>query len=228
MKQQPHIKGKTVAIVGRSEYLNSMKQGEFIDSHDVVIRAHSNLPYPSEKFVLDFDNDHSFVPQDYQRLIGKNTTGFAPANMPYWGGGYCDKIIPKLLQFGIEYLIQHKVYNLCGPFQIATVDYITDKFGMPIIFTPHEQLVRIIRDVDYTFPMPGTILIDFIAGLQPQSLYCTGFGCYQDTDERWLKSEVAITRDHKTLYDLRYLRDMTNERKWMSVDSEMERFFDNI
>lgn len=222
------VKNKSVAIIGRSEYLNDMAQGDFIDSHDVVIRAHSNLPYPSEKFVLNFDAGKTFVPQDYHRLLGKKTTVFAPANMPYWDMGYCDEIIPKLIETGCECLIQHKVYNICGASEIAAIDYIIDKFGIPIVTTTHNQLVRMIRALDYTFPMPGTILIDFIASLQPSRLYCTGFGCYQDTDAKWLKSEVKMTRDHKSLYDLRYLRDLANQHSWLVVDSEMSRYFNHI
>ena len=46
------VENKSVAIVGRAEYLNTIQQGKFIDSHDIVIRAQSNLPYPSPKFQL--------------------------------------------------------------------------------------------------------------------------------------------------------------------------------
>ena len=222
------ISNKSVAIIGRSEYLNDLAQGEFIDSHDEVIRAHSNLPYPSEKFVLDFDNDESFVPRDYHHALGKKTTGFAPANLPYWALGYCDETIPKLQDRGCEYLIQHKMYNVTWPQELAVMDYIQDKFGIPVYITPYDQLLTLFRTFDYTFPMPGTILIDFIAAHKPSRLYCTGFACYQDSDDAWLKSEVKLTRDHKTLYDLRMLRDLVAQNDSISVDDKMTNYFSHV
>ena len=222
------ISDKSVAIVGRSEYLNDLEQGEFIDSHDEVIRAHSNLPYPSPKFKLDFDHDESFVPAEFHDKLGKKTTAFAPANMPYWTLDYCDEMIPKLMDHGCQYLIQHKMYNVTWPHELAIIDYIRDKFGIPVCVTPYDQLIRFFRRFDYTFPMPGTILIDFIQRLMPRALYFTGFACYQDTDATWLKSEVKATRDHKTLYDLRFLRDLVAQNDSISVDDKLTSYFSHI
>ena len=45
------LKGKSVALVGRSGYILDHKNGEFIDSHDVVIRVNNPDPYtiPADK-----------------------------------------------------------------------------------------------------------------------------------------------------------------------------------
>ena len=156
------IEGKSVAIVGRAEYLNDLEQGELIDSHEVVIRVQSNLPYPSPKFEIEFDTDKSFVPTDFHSRLGKRTTIFAPANMPNWSMDYCDRIIPELIKRDCQYLFQHKIYNMVEPRQIAIIDYIRDKFDMPIFIADYHQFVSIVRRMDYSFPMPGTILIDWI------------------------------------------------------------------
>ena len=222
------IENRSVAIVGRAEYLNEIEQGELIDSHDVVIRVQSNLPYPSPKFELKFDNDESFVPKDFHHILGTKTTAFAPANMPYWSLGYCDDIVPKLMKRDCQCLIQHKIYNIVGAREIAVTDYIRDKFGMPIFIAEYHQFVEVIRRMDYSFPMPGTLLIDWIVRCKPEALYCTGFACYQDSNDEWLKAEVKLTRDHKTLYDLRFLRDLVHQNDNITVDQELINYFEHI
>ena len=191
----------------RAEYLNDLNQGDFIDSHDVVIRTQSNLPWPQPPFHLKFDNDESFVPRDFQCLFGTKTTGFAPTNLPYWSLADANEIVPQLTERNCEYLIQHKVYNTVGAKEIAVLDFIEDKFKIPVYRLPYEQFADMVRALDYSFPMPGTLLIDYIKRQNPQSLYMTGFACYLDSKDVWLKAEVAMMRDHKPLYDIRFLRD---------------------
>ncbi len=43
-----YLKDKTVAIVGASSHLIGKKEGEFIDSHDVVVRTNNSSVIPSE------------------------------------------------------------------------------------------------------------------------------------------------------------------------------------
>lgn len=227
-----YLKDKSVAIVGRAEYLNHMEQGEFMDSHDIVIRAHSNLPYPSNRFVLECDESGSFVPQSHQPQLGKKTDVFAPANLPFWDIQYIDELIPRLMRCGCQWLIQHKSYNV--PTQepadkrlsLSVIDYITGRF-MPVFVASPQVFDEVMRELDYSFPMPGTLLIEEIIRLNPSRVYVTGFTCYMDNKERWLAADVSLTRDHKPLYDLRYLRD--RERKGcIETDDVMKRYFDEI
>lgn len=222
------ITGKTVAIVGRSQYLNDIEQGELIDSHDVVIRTQSNLPYPSKAFKLTFDNDDSFVPTDYHHLLGTKTTAFAPSNLPYWEPAYCDDIISKLIQRHCNALIQHKLYNAVGTDEIALLDYVRKKHEIPVFVAPYERFVHVVRALDYTFPMPGTLLIDFVNQQYPKTLYLTGFACYQDMPEDKVRTEIKIHRDHKPLYDLRFLRDFVAEHEHVTVDKRLPSYFENI
>lgn len=222
-----HIKGKSVCLVGRAEYIGSMAQGDLIDSHDVVIRVHNNLPWPAGTGDIRIDNDESFVPTEFHAAVGKKTTGFAPTNAPLWPMAYVHEIGPQLIERDCEYLIQHKPYNLLPPENLAKIDFIRSKY-MPVYMVPDARLYRLIRAFDYSMPMPGTILIDYILSLKPQSLYCTGFTCYLDTGEEWLKSEVKIFRDHKPLYDLRHLRDLWRSDTHMTIDKEMEGYCDSI
>lgn len=222
-----HIEGQSVAIVGRAEYLNSMTQGDLIDSHDTVIRVHSNLPYPSRKFRLEIDNEESFVPKAFQGRLGKKTTVFAPANLADWGADYADDIIPRLMARGCLHIMQHKSYNLDSTKGIAINDYISAKY-LPVFVASPALFQELMRQMDYSFPMPGTILINEIVKMSPRNLYVTGFSCYQDNKEQWLSAEVALFRDHKPLYDLRYLRDTVRHNSALSVDTEMTKYFENI
>ena len=222
------IENRSVAIVGRAEYLNEIEQGELIDSHEVVIRTQSNLPWPQPPFELKFDNDESFVPRDFQHLFGQKTTGFAPSNLPYWGLGEARRNILPLVERGCEYLIQHKVYNTIFSHEIATLDHIEDKFKIPVYRLPYEHFAGVVRALDYSFPMPGTLLIDYIQRQSPKSLYFTGFACYLDAKDVWLKAEVKMMRDHKPLYDIRYLRDLVARYENVTTDDKLREYFETI
>ena len=222
------IENRSVAIVGRAEYLNDIEQGELIDSHDVVIRTQSNLPWPSPSFKLEFDNDESFVPRDFQHLFGKKTTGFAPTNLPYWSLQDTNAIIPKLIERDCKCLIQHKIYNTVGAKEIAVLDFIEDKYKIPVYRLPYEQFADVVRALDYSFPMPGTLLIDYVKRQNPKSLYLTGFACYLDTNDVWLKCEIKVYRDHKPLYDIRFLRDLVAQYDNVTTDKKLMTYFEKI
>ena len=228
-----YIQGASVAIVGRAEYLNDLEQGDLIDSHDVVIRAHSNLPYPSSKYKFPIDNPTSFVPLSHHSLLGQKTEAFAPANLSYWDLDKIDDSLPKLIDRGCQWLIQHKIYNVPmaedSPdkrWELSVIDYISDKY-LPVFVASPEVFDEVMRELDYCFPMPGTLLIEEIIRLNPRRLYVTGFTCYMDNKERWLSAEVSLARDHKPLYDLRYLRNREREAI-IETDDTMKTYFDEI
>lgn len=79
-----YLEGKTVAIVGRS-CLDDIKQGEFIDSHDIVVRLHWVVPYTSDDDTSSQNNKRSendpvkageFVPRSWHPIIGKRVDVF--------------------------------------------------------------------------------------------------------------------------------------------------------
>ena len=117
-------------------YLNTIEQGAFIDTHDTVIRAHSNLPYPSPKFKLEIDNDESFVPKAFHERLGTKTTVFAPANLSTWLPDYADKIVTQLMRRGCAAIIQHKSYSVDGSKAVAINDYISDRYVTVYVASP--------------------------------------------------------------------------------------------
>ena len=227
------IRDKSVAIVGRAEYLNDVNQGELIDSHDIVIRAHSNLPYPSPKYHLAFEDPNSFVPDSHHAQLGTKTDAFAPANLPYWDLPTIDDRLPKMIRRDCQWFIQHKIYNVptvedhpSKRVELSVIDYITDKY-LPVFVASPAVFDDVMRELDYCFPMPGTLLVAELIRMHPSRLYVTGFTCYMDNKERWLSAEVSLARDHKPLYDLRFLRDL-NREGCIEADDTMKRYFEDI
>ena len=226
------IHNKSVAIVGRSDYLNDLEQGEYIDSHDVVIRVHHNLPYPAKPMMFGFENSYSFVPTSHHSRIGQRTDAFAPSDLCFWDAGKIGDIISKLKDRGCKWIIQHRPYHLPESeellnlnIRLSVVDYTSEKY-LPVFETPGSSFQELMRELDYSFPMPGTSLINDIVLLLPSRLYVTGFGCYmgKQRDQRWLKAMIEIFRQHKPLYDLRYLRNLERLGQ-IQTDEVMLRYF---
>ena len=97
------LRGKSVCVVGRADYLYDKIYGDFIDSHDVVVRV--NLPRPQRKnepvikyklYRESWDYKQSFVDSKYWENIGRRTDVFAIANPTYiesaklWLPGFID------------------------------------------------------------------------------------------------------------------------------------------
>ena len=227
------IRDKSLAIVGRAEYLNGMEQGEFIDSHDIVIRVHSNLPYPSPKYHLTFEDPDSFVPPSHHTRLGTRTDAFAPSDLPFWILPVIDDIVPKLMDRDCKWIVQHKIYNVPEVtdhpgkrVELSVIDYISDKY-LPVFVASPQVFDDVMRKLDYCFPMPGTLLIEEVMRMNPSRLYVTGFTCYMDNKHQWLSAEVSLARDHKSLYDLRYLRDLARKGH-IETDYTMKRYFEEI
>lgn len=230
---QEFLRDKTVAIIGRAEYLNHMEQGEYIDGFDIVLRSHSNLPYPYPPFDLEFEHRTSFIPERFHKQLGQRTDAFAPTNLPFWTREVIYDTLPSLMRRGCKFIVQHKIYNV-PPEQngikakfLPSLDLVNDKF-LPVYVASQARFDDLTRTLDYSFPMPGTVLINEVLAMQPAKVYATGFSCYMDVRDRWLKAEVAVVRDHKPLYDLRFLRDAQRRDDRFEVDSQMLKYFEII
>ena len=67
---QKLLKNKSVVVVGRAPYLLKQLNGEFIDSHDIVVRVNKPLPWGFPK--TSGRNLH-YVDRNYQQIIGTRT-----------------------------------------------------------------------------------------------------------------------------------------------------------
>ena len=221
------IEGKSVAIVGRAAYLAEKQQGEFIDSHDVVVRVHCNIPHPhqAEKVTVP-DDCESFVPLKFQRCLGTKTDAFAPTNLAHLRIPYIDTCYKRLSKIGCGYIIQHKFYNVITGPAVLILDYIADNY-MSVYVAPVKHFMEVSRQMEYAFPLPGTLLIYELLKMQPRSLYATGFTCFQDSTKLTAAADAILVRNHKPVLDLRFLRDTAQRDERFSIDSEMHHYFNN-
>lgn len=220
------IEGKSVAVVGRGAYLKDIERGELIDSHDVVARIHHPLPHPThqyENFQLDPESS-SFIPETWHSRIGSNTHLFA-ADFVARNQVFLRDIFAHLLRTGCKMGIVHKCYNVHTGDCIPKVDLIQDAF-MPVHFAAMENFINLYRQMNYAFPLPGTLLIHEILQYNPKSLYHTGFSCFQDHTKLSAHAEVTLTRQHHTLLDLRYLRQITTHNDHITTDEFMLKLFE--
>lgn len=220
------VQNKSVAIVGRAAYLADKQQGDLIDSHDVVIRTHCNLPHPCHVGNIKIEADaDSFIPRKYQPSLGRKTSAFAPTNMAHYDVLYIDDLYKKLSDLGCQYAIQHKVYSATNTKSVVIIDYIAENY-MPVHVARVENFLAVVRNMDYGFPLPGTLLIYEILSLNPSKLYLTGFTCFKDSTRLSPSAQAILVRDHKPILDLLFLRDIAARDERVEVDSEMNQCFE--
>jgi hypothetical protein len=90
-----YVKGKSIIIVGPSPYLQGKGRGEFIDSHDIVIRLNRGWN----------------IPKDIQKDYGSKTNVRWHCMMEHHnnGGPYA---ITEMLDYGVEWLVSQFPRNL--------------------------------------------------------------------------------------------------------------------
>lgn len=217
------IEDKTVAVVGRSQYLADIEQGDFIDSHDVVIRIHNPLPHPQQpRDILINDDTDSFVPEDWHNQIGRNTQMFA-GDLAYQNHFTTRDIFRHFRKTGGKLCIVHKFYNVVE--SIRQIDIIQDEF-MPVYIASLDNFIVLSRQMDYAFPLPGTLLIYEILRCNPKTLYHTGFSCFQDDMRLTAQAEVTLARQHHPILDLRFLRGITTLHDCITTDEFMMSLFE--
>ena len=215
------VNGKRIAVVGRAEYLSTLKQGDFIDSFDLVFRIRSNVPYPGPEILFPY-GDNSFIPDEYQECLGKRVDCFA-GRLAYMPPVELKKLYRPLLEFGCEWLMLEKIYNAIESAQ--QIDYATNVLGFNFHQSPQEQFDKLSREFDYVFPLPGTLLIHDLLHYDVE-LYVTGFMCYQDLPSG-TKTSTITTRPHHPKMDAYYLRALYNAER-IQVDSQMKEMFTRL
>ena len=192
-----YLHGKTVAIVGRAN-LHQLKQGEKIDSYDVVVRVHRVVPqtkdYKQGENPSKYDKDptYEFIPQPWQEYVGKRCNIFYHR---YRGG--------------------KKFLNLCvDKFQAAGgVMWCHTIFGPPDHkFTEFHEIVPIrYVGLDHVYnvatavgriPLAGTTIICDILRLNIKCAYITGFPCHFDPERATGKPSLPDLQFLAKLADL--------------------------
>ena len=180
-----YLRGKRVAIVGRAG-LESIEQGEFIDSHDVVIRfnrvvpyrpdydgreglnEHGHTHYAYEWFRYDIFKNH-FVPEEWWPRLGRKTNVYYH-RLRNGNRKWIDEYVKKFHADGGKFIC----FGLHGMPHIhhTTIDDITD-----VRYLDWEIIVKTTRLVGVT-PLEGTWVICDVLSHDIESAYITGFPCY--------------------------------------------------
>ena len=214
-----YLEGKTVAIVGRAN-LHQLEQGEFIDSHDVVVRLRSTQPYMPDighKVTI-----HSVVPADYRRLVGSRTDVFYHAIPDENKEGR----LKKDAKIAVEQFYENGGKFLCN----ADCQFVPLRYTLIDQFTPVRYVndifkIRLRQKLNARNLVDGVIVIADILSHNIKSAYITGFPCYFDG---MYKGQEEAPRWHDwsgNCIALRFIHDMTlNER--VSADPLMMELFE--
>lgn len=219
-----YVRGKSVALVGVSA-LDNLEQGDFIDSHDVVARLHSPIPYPgnvgyqarSDLGIAPDWRTPSFVPDEWQSRIGKRVNvfyhkEFSPSRMK--------RLLHLFQNAGGEFLSVPYAANLwsakCPEVRkMASCRYLTNDHFL--------NTTEVVGDIVYA----GSIVIADILRHDIQSLYITGFPTMLEKDGI-LHSAVPRSTHYMGFKNFDWIRELCCDYEEITTDSNMTALFDIV
>ena len=227
-----YLDGKTVAIVGRAG-IHEMRQGEIIDSHDVVVRVHYMVPYnPSDDVhpdnVTSPLNDPvkvgEMVPEDWQPIIGRRVNvlyhRLRRPNPKFW------ETFPTIFEeAGGRFLCNDSTGT-----QEHWIDACPQAY-MPVRYVSWE-LTSALRLEMQQNPLAGTVCIADILSHNIKSAYITGFLCHFDEEFPHYNLPLYKRKENGRYKwklipmhpDLRFLARMNKDER-VTVDSNMQFLF---
>ena len=203
VKYKTYVKGKSVIFVGPAITLIGKKNGEFIDSHDVVIRTNGAFPVLN-KYHIDYGKkcDSLYI----NSLFARET------QLPI--GDYLNHGL-KFLSLKEDKKNMFQRYKSSGlNIRVITKEYIKSKKEMGIL------------------PLMGNYIIYEILKFNPKSLYITGMSLYSEESisDHYLneylpnvcnieKLDNTRVKHHNPLKQDKYLKDMLVSNKVTADDS---------
>lgn len=219
---------KSVAVVGRAGYLKDLEQGHEIDSYDVVIRIHTwqihGEPQEFKGAPEDEKNRMStrkYIPARYQKNIGSKT------DVLYLRLQWIDySELSRTLE-----LLKHDQTAWVGVETFAEMrdgaprhHYIEQHF-MPVHVIPIDFYGNLSARLNYSHPLPGTLIAAFLASAPASQIYITGCPCYQDKKGKTEHAKLQIMGQHQTITDFHYLRQLIRRDGRFTCDPIMESLF---
>lgn len=219
-----YLKEKSVAVVGVSA-LDDLEQGELIDSHDVVVRVHSPIPYPGNAGYIDrvesgLEPDWhtpSFVPDKWQSRIGSRVNvfyhkEFFPACM--------ERLLKLFYGAGGTFLCVEYSGNLCSYKcvqlrRMAPCRYLTNDHWL--------NSMEAVGDIAYA----GSIVIVDILRHDIKSLYLTGFPTMLERDGT-LHPAVPRREHHMVFKNFDWIRNLCRNHQGITTDSNMQGLFNIV
>ena len=218
------LKAKSVAVVGVSG-LDDLEQGEHIDSHDIVARVHSPIPYPrnvgytsrGELGIVPDWKTISFVPDEWQSRVGSRCNIF-------YHKEYDTNRMTHLLDLfhkaggkflSVEYAANLWAYSCCQVRKLAPCRYLTNDHFL--------NVTEVVGDIVYA----GSLVIGDILRHDIKSLYITGFPTMLDRDGR-LHSTAPRSTYGMGFKNFDWLRQLWRSHEEITTDSNMRALFEIV
>ena len=153
IKYSSYIKGKSVILVGPSPNIIGSSQGEFIDSHDIVIRTNGAFPVRSE------------YQQDYGKRCDSlyvNSLFARETNLP----------IKEYSELGMSFL------NMKQDSKNIAIRHRNSKLSIRVFTSAYQKS----RSIISKNPLMGNYIIYEILKYNPGSLHVTGMSMYTESD----------------------------------------------
>lgn len=217
-----YLKGKRVAVVGCAA-LDDMEQGDFIDSHDVVVRIHATVPYSgyaghiprSAKDIYSKWEQDSFVPREWQSRVGRRVNVFYHKECEPWRM----QNMLKLFQAGGGTFLCREFWADIHIYQQVEINKM-----MPCRYLTTEHNINTMAVVQNGIHA-GTQMIADILRHDIGSLYLTGFPTFFERDGSFIATADRWRRE-MSFYNLDWLRQLCFAYDEISVDPNMFELFD--
>ena len=217
-----YLKGKSVAIVGRAEYLRTMEQGALIDSYDVVVRLHKPPPYLENNPHPPWAWNDAFVPPELQPMLGKRVdvlyiNVFYPGNQEW-----IESMLNSFQSAGGKFIANENPSNARDGFPNKRIAELLDGKIHHVTAEEERQLDRAIGK----WPLVGTVAVNDIISHDVGTAYITGYPCFLDVRSRHDKPIHEEPEEFDLLVaNLRYIC-LTARERGFKFDSVMDNLFE--
>ena len=241
-----YLKGKRVAIVGKGVQEDTT-DGDFIDSHDVVVRIHWPIPYhgdilpghTSEEKPGHKWDPPPFVPEKWQPVVGKKTDIFY-TTIQNAGSEWCKSIADTFRDEGGTFICEWNpvISAKTALGHKAFFDAPRDKSGM--LIGRKDQIsgyhaVRLLSPSMFyhlyyelkSEPLGGMVVVVDICRHNIESLYLTGMQCF--VSDEYPDGITPGRQENDVIpYDnFKWLREFVRQHKdRITVDDYMNYVFD--
>ena len=215
-----YLQGKSVAVVGCSG-LDNVEQGEYIDSHDVVVRVHRPVPYAGFNAPVpekDKPKWHypPFVPMEWQSRIGAKVNvfyhkEFHVINLERW--------LPAFQEAGGRFLCLEYLENLWP------VTYCKVRKYAPVRYLTNDHFVNVM-EVIQGLPYAGSLIIGDILRHDIKSLYITDFPMFHKLDGTLISDRWVHENKEMNYMNLAWLRSLCESYDSISADTNMRTIFE--
>ena len=197
-----YLKGKSVCIVARGGLYN-MEQGEFIDSHDVVVRVHNMQPYSSDncRQHVPVMGHIMNVPEPWQSRVGSKCNILFFCHIMH---GKPKEFVLKIFTNELKAFREIGGKFLCGESWLnhSSLSELVWRSIFPIRYLTHDHYLNTMRAIGGSNPYGGTLVAADILRHDIERVYITGMPGYPNHKDPFGNSDAQPVNDLRFLVDL--------------------------